>query len=465
MTVTTRRLGGLVALAMALAPAAPALAGQSLPRHHHARAQSDGVTPVILATGSGKVLMLGGQAANVFVADPKVAEVRPASPSTLFVFGIAPGRTTVAALAADGHPLGQYDIRVYPSDFTASEAEAAVQQALPGLDVHIHSQPAGLTVTGQVETPEERARVVDIVSGFLSQGETLRNEIGVTSATQVTLQVRIAEMSRTVARQLGINWSAVAALGSSSLAFASANPVSTLQTAADGTSLAFNSPNVDVVLDALAQDSLAKILAEPNLTVMSGQPGSFFVGGEFPIPVGQENNSVTIQFQRYGVSLDFVPTVLSSGRINLHVRPEVSELTQEGAVQMGAGNSSFSVPALLVRSAETTVELGTGQSFAIAGLLQDEDTNSSTGIPVLGDVPVLGSLFRSSSLNRTETELVILITPYIVRPVNDPSALSVPGGDTPSPNDIGRMLLLRQIGQSPTQLPMRIPSQAGFMVQ
>ena len=465
MRMTWRGFAPLAALALALPATVPAMAQTQLMPHRAARQRTGGVIAVTLSTGSGKVLTLSGQATNVFVADPKVAEVRPASPNTLFVFGIAPGQTTIAALAADGHPLGQYQISVFPSDFTASEAEAAVQREMPGLDVQVRSQAAGLTVTGQVQTPEEQARIVDIVDGFLGTGQTLRNEIGVTSATQVTLQVRIAEMSRTVARQLGVNWAAVAAIGSSTLAFASANPLPSLQTATGSSAISYGSPNADIVLDALAQDSLAKILAEPNLTVMSGQPGSFFVGGEFPIPVGQQNNSVTIDFKRYGVSLDFVPTVLSSGRINLHVRPEVSELTTTGAVQLGSGNSTFSVPALLVRRAETTVELGSGQSFAIAGLLQDSDTNSSSGIPVLGDVPVLGALFRSNSLNRSETELVILITPYIVRPVNDPGALTVPGGDTPSPNDIGRVLLLRQMGQAPSTLPMQIPGQAGFMVQ
>ncbi len=463
MAVTRPRHLCLLALA-AVVPGPTAAFGQSHLLPHVGALHGHGaVTAVTLSTGGGRVLTLSGPATNVFVADPKVAEVRPASPNTLFVFGLAPGRTTVAALAADGHPLGQYDVSVFPSDFTASEAQAAVLREMPGLDVKIHPQPGGLTATGQVETPEQQARVIDIVDGFLSSGQTLRDEIGVTAATQVTLQVRIAEMSRTVARQLGVNWSAVAAIGSSTLAFAALNPLSA--TANNLSTLSYGSPNANVVIDALAQDSLAKILAEPNLTVMSGQPASFFVGGEFPIPVGQQNNTVTIEFKRYGVSLDFVPTVLSSGRINLHVRPEVSELTNTGAVQLGSGNSTFSVPALLVRRAETTVELGSGQSFAIAGLLQDSDTNTGSGTPVLGDVPVLGALFRSNSLNRSETELVILITPYIVRPVNDPSALTVPGGDTPSPNDIGRVLLLRQMGQAPTTVGMRVPGQAGFMVQ
>jgi len=452
-------------LALMLAMPVTATAQQPLLPHSIAHHASGTQIPVTLSTGTGKVLSLGGHATNVFVADPKVAEVRPASPDTLFVFGVAPGHTTVAALAADGHPLGQFDVNVFPSDFTAESAERAVRQVMPGLDVHVTSDPAGLSLTGQVRTAEQRARVVEIVNGFLSTGQTLRNEIGVTEPTQVTLQVRIAEMSRTVARELGVNWSAVASIGSSTLAFAAANPLLDAGTATSHAAVGFSSPNADVVLEALAQDSLAKLLAEPNLTVMSGQPANFFVGGEYPIPVAQSNNDVTIAFKRYGVSLDFLPTVLSSGRINLHVRPEVSELTEQGAVKTGTTNDTFSVPALLVRRAETTVELGSGQTFAIAGLLQDKDTNTSSGIPVLGDVPVLGSLFRSTARNRTETELVILVTPYIVKPVNNPAAMRVPGQDLTQPNDIGRMLLLRQIGDRPDHVNLRVPGQAGFMVQ
>ncbi len=167
------------------------------------------------------------------------------------------------------------------------------------------------------------------------------------------------------------------------------------------------------MIDALAQDNLVHVLAEPNLTAMSGETASFLVGGEFPIPVAQQNNQVTIEFKQYGVSLAFVPTVMSGGRINLKVRPEVSALTNLGAVSFGVGNSSIQVPALTVRRAETTVELASGQSFAIAGLLQDNTTlTGNSGLPGVGELPILGILFRSDAFQRNETELVIVITPY-----------------------------------------------------
>ena len=161
------------------------------------------------------------------------------------------------------------------------------------------------------------------------------------------------------------------------------------------------------------------LLAEPNLTTMSGEPASFLVGGEFPIPISQQNNAITVVFKQYGVNLSFVPTVMSDGRINIHVRPEVSQLTNQGAVQLSSGNNSISVPALTVRRADTTVEVGSGDSFAIAGLLQETVTHGTSAIPLLGELPILGPLFRSDSFQRNESELVIIVTPFIVRPVSD----------------------------------------------
>ena len=181
----------------------------------------------------------------------------------------------------------------------------------------------------------------------------------------------------------------------------------------------FNTPgktlDINNVIDALAQDQLVHVLAEPNLTAMRGETASFLVGGEFPIPVAQFGDTISIEFKQYGISLAFVPTVLTDGRISLHVRPEVSQLTSQGAITLGVGsNSTIQIPALQVRRADTTVELGSGQSFAIAGLMQDVTNLTGNGVPFLGDVPILGALFRSDNFQRNETELVIMVTPYLV---------------------------------------------------
>jgi pilus assembly protein CpaC len=415
-----------------------------------------------LETGSGRVVELSGPAANVFVADPKIAEVRPASPTTLFVFGVAPGRTTVAALDAAGHPVADLDVSIRPSSFAAGEAEAAIRRALPGSRIQVSQQPHGLILAGTAPDAAAAAQARSIAQGFAADGQTVADHIAIDAPTQVTLRVRIAEVSRSVTRDLGINWQAMGSIGRFALNFTAANPIA----AASGvSSLALGPKDANGLIDALAQDNLARVLAEPNLTVMSGQPASFLAGGEFPIPVGQQNGQVTVEFKHYGVQLTFVPTVLSDGRINLHVSPEVSQLSTQGAVQLSAGQNNLQIPALTVRRAESTVEVGNGQSFAIAGLLQDSVTQGTNGLPGLGDVPVLGALFRSDQFQRQETELVILITPYIVRPVSDPTALHLPGETDRPPTDLERILQLRQISGGAGLKGMRIPGQAGFVVQ
>jgi pilus assembly protein CpaC len=277
--------------------------------------------------------------------------------------------------------------------------------------------------------------------------------------------VRLVEMSRTVARDIGVNWQAMGSIGSFAVKFTTANAIAGTLAGAAANQLSIGNSNVNAIVDALAQDNLARVLAEPNLTAMSGQAASFLAGGEFPIPVGQQNNQVTVEFKQYGVELTFVPTVLASGRINLHVRPEVSELTTQGAVQLTAGNSTLQIPALTVRRAETTVELGSGESFAIAGLLQDEITHGTSAVPGIGEIPILGALFRSDSFQRQETELVVVVTPYVARPVDNPKALHVPGETYRAPSDFERILQLRQMGAGPPSVAMRVPGDAGFMVQ
>jgi pilus assembly protein CpaC len=228
--------------------------------------------------------------------------------------------------------------------------------------------------------------------------------------------------------------------------------------------------DINGLIDTLSQDELIHVLAQPNLTAISGEAASFLVGGEFPIPVAQQNNQVTIEFKQYGVSLAFVPTVASDGQITMKVRTEVSQLTNQGAVQLSSGNSTIQVPALTVRRAETAVELGSGESFAIAGLLQDAVNVTGNGVPFLGDTPILGALFRSDNFQRNETELVIIVTPYVVRPVASMTALHLPTDGYRPPNDLERILLLRQTGRTDgpataNATMQQIPGNAGFIVQ
>jgi pilus assembly protein CpaC len=341
---------------------------------------------------------------------------------------------------------------------------------MPTSHVQVQAQQKGLILTGSVSNPQDAAQAVAIAKGYSGETPNIDNELTVTSPMQVTVNVRIAQMSRQVIRNLGVNWQALATIGNiSNLPALTLNANTNSLNCGSGNSLGGQAlcpgVNFNGVIDALAKDNLAHILAEPNLTVMSGQPASFQVGGEYPIPVSQMNNQVTITYKDFGVILNFLPTVMSDGRINLHVKPEVSELSNTNSVAITSGNSTLTVPSLTVRRAETTVELGSGQSFAIAGLLQHETTDNGQGLPGLGDVPVVGSLFHDSQFTRTETELVIVVTPYIVRPVDSVAALHLPtDGYTPA-TDLQRLLFMRQVAANQPSVPINIPGDAGFIVQ
>ena len=420
---------------------------------------------VVLEAGAGRIVTLGAPVASVFTADPKVVEVRPASPTTLFLFGVAPGKSTVAVMDGNGHMAAQWEVLVQPSSFSATDAQSAVARTLPGSNVQVDQRVDGLVVRGTVATSGDADRVMATARGFATNKQTVENRLQIAGPAQVTLKVRIAEMSRNLTRELGFNWNAIGKLGKYSTAININNPVvnALLPFSSIGGFLNDGAgSDLNSVIDALSQDQLVHILAEPTLTAMSGETASFLAGGEFPIPISTNNNggtfpTVTVEFKQFGVSLAFVPTVLSSGQINLKVRPEVSQLSNNGSVTI----NGITIPALTVRRAETTVELGSGQSFAIAGLLQDQTTITGNGVPFLGDVPIIGALFRSDGFQRQETELVIVVTPYLTRPTSDPRAISLPTNGWVAPNDAERILLLRQTGTTPVSAKVG----SGFVVR
>jgi pilus assembly protein CpaC len=472
-------VAALVVCIQPIASAAPVAQSPSISAGPPANiVQMPGRSTITVEAGSGRVIQLGTGASSVFAAEPKIAEVRPASATSLFIFGVAPGRTTIAALDAGGKPIAQYDVVVRPSSYGAGEAEAAVARVLPGTSIHVETLANGLTITGTVKTAADADRVMQIVRGYLPAGQTVDNRLSVVNAIQVNLRVRIAEMSRNLIRELGVNWANLAELGKYAQIGLFTNNALANVTGAPNALIGgynFNTPGhvVDIngLIDTLSQDELIHVLAQPNLTAISGEAASFLVGGEFPIPVAQQNNEVTIEFKQYGVSLAFVPTVGSDGQIAMKVRTEVSQLTNQGAVQLTAGNSTIQIPALTVRRAETAVELGSGESFAIAGLLQDAVNLTGNGLPFMGDVPVIGALFRSDNFQRNETELVIVVTPYVVRPVANPGMLQLPTNGYRPPTDLERILLLRQSSRLPggseaaNQPIQHIPGSAGFIVQ
>ena len=420
-----------------------ALAGGTFP----VSAQSE----VIAATGGtitvelneGKLVRSDDPAASVFVANPGIADVAVKSPRLIYVFGRHPGETSLFAVDGDENVLLSVNLSV---THNLTRLRGALQSLLPTETIDVQSIDGGIVLDGYVETATQSADAQQLAGRFIGDGEEVINRLLVTEPNQVNLRVRVAEVSRDVLRQLGINWSA--ALNGSSIAFGfisqgfgASNSLlgNALQSADQGFVNATKGDfNLNSLIDALAQESLVSLLAEPNLTALSGETASFLAGGQFPVPVSQEaangNAAITVEFKNFGVSLGFTPTVLSSERISMRVRPEVSALTDQGAVRLG----NFVIPALTVRSAETTVELASGQSFVIAGLIQNNGTLSASKIPGLGDIPILGELFRSDSFQRQETELVIIVTPYVVKPVPAPLIAS-PTDATTGPEGSQRM--------------------------
>jgi pilus assembly protein CpaC len=425
-------------------------------------------SPVLLDSGTGRVLTLPSAATNVFVADSKVAEVRPASPTTLFIFGVGAGRTTVAALDSAGGLVSQYDVTVQTSNYGAIQAEQEILRILPRSHVRVRALPTGLMLSGTVESPADASQAVAVAKAFATDKQIVENQIGVRSSVQITLQVRIAEMSRTLSRKLGVNWQALGNIGQiGALPAFMATLNGTVSPLVGGVTPFSSRLNLgaQAVIDALASEGMVRMLAEPNLTVISGQPASFLVGGQYPIPVaGGALGQVTVDYKNYGVSLSFLPTMFSDGRISIHVAPEVSELSSLNSVTVTSSGGSIVVPSLTVRRAETTIELGSGQTFAIGGLLQDSVTGNRNALPYLGDLPILGPAFRDDQFTRGETEIVILVTPYVVDPVNDPSALRIPTNG-PISSDLDRLLYMRTTVGSGQRTLAPTPGVAGFIVQ
>jgi pilus assembly protein CpaC len=282
-------------------------------------------------------------------------------------------------------------------------------------------------VSGAVRTPGDADTVRRLALATAGDEKTLMFRVAVTAPTQVNLRVRVAEMSREMSRQIGFNLSGVST-GDVRLGVRTATPFNLPSLSALSVGGTIGAFALDAVLDALDRTRQIRVLAEPNLTALSGETANFLAGGEFPIIVPQSLTATTIEFKKFGVALAFTPTVISEGRINLHVRPEVSQLSTNGAVNI----QGFTIPSLTTRRAETTVELASGESFAIAGLLRSESADNLSRFPGLGDIPILGTLFRSKDFQSNETELVIVVTPYLVRPtdrVAAPTDVAVPGAN------------------------------------
>ena len=473
-------VGPAIALGLAVAIAAtPTAALNAAPA-----AMQDNA--ILMSVGGSRVVNLSAKMSDVVIADPEVVDVHVRAQNQLYLIAKKPGETTVFVTATNGKVLFSGTVRVGNN---LTSIDDMLDLAMPNANIAVNKMNGMVLLTGTIAAPEDAAEAERLTQAFVGKDVTVVSRLRTATPLQVNLRVRFAEVSRSLVRQLGVNLTTIDGTGGFQFGLSRGraaatrmapgfNPPLPLGMGSTTTGYTYNPatcpglaltpPDVtgcvlqsmagtivapaqglgtiagmgrflglDILgaLDAGETMGLVSTLSEPNLTAMSGETGQFLAGGEFPIPLSQGLGTTTIEYKNYGVSLAYTPTVLANGRISIRVRPEVSELSSQGAVTV----NNFTIPALTVRRAETTVELGSGQSFMIAGLMSNNAQNTIDKIPGAGDIPVLGSLFRSTEFRKGQTELVIVVTPYLVRPVND-SDIVLPTDGYQAPNAVEQFL-------------------------
>ncbi|WP_260484316.1 type II and III secretion system protein family protein [Sphingomicrobium flavum] len=436
MNKLNRTICGTFAAALAIATAPMVVATPAAAQ----AAMAQPTETLTLSQNTGTLVRLPATMTDVFIANNEIADVQVRSSRELYVFGKASGETTIYATGDGGRVV--YAARIQVGRNVAS-VDQMLRLAMPEANIQATPMNGLMLLTGTVASPTDAAEAERLVSAFVGGEMEVISRLRQATPLQVNLKVRIAEVNRSLVKSLGVNLTSRDATSGGRFAidqgaaFGTANPFDiTNPGKATSLGIAGKLLGLDFIstIDLAEADGLVTTLAEPNLTALSGETASFLAGGEFPIPVSQDLGSIAIEYRQYGVGLAFTPYVLADGRISMRVRPEVSELSNEGAIRL----NGFDVPALTTRWAETTVELGSGQSFMIAGLLRNANSNSIDKAPFLGDIPIIGALFRSTSYRKSETELVIIVTPYLVRPVSD--RLPLPTDGYRNPTDVQRNL-------------------------
>jgi pilus assembly protein CpaC len=421
-----RALSFSAAAAMTLNPAlAPAVAADT------------GAAPVIgsvqtkvrfLALGIGKsvIIDLPRDVKDVLVADPKIANAVIRSPQRAYIIGAAVGQTNVVFFDSEGQQIASYDIAIKRD---LNGVRAALKQMLPMAGIQTEGIGDGVMLTGSVSSPIEAQQAGDVVARLVGGADKVINSIVVRGRDQVMLKVTVAEVRRDIIKQLGVDLSASMNYGTAVVNFNNANPFTANSapiTANSLTASALNRaglPTVTATLRAMESAGVVRTLAEPNLTAISGESATFIVGGEFPFPTGVTCQttpagavgqcSPSIAFKKFGISLNFTPVVLTEGRISLRVMTEVSEVSMDNSINI----SGIAVPSVKTRRAETTLEIPSGGSLAMAGLIQEQTKQAVNGLPGIDQLPVLGQLFRSQDFVNNQTELMVIVTPFVVRAV------------------------------------------------
>lgn len=451
----------LVATPVSIAQAAPAR-GKAKPRpmvtrpeprpepsFNVMRAQRPS-TELSLSVGRGQLINLPAPISDVFVANEAVADVQVRSATQIYVFAKTAGESSVFATSKSGAVVYSANVRAGKN---VNSIDQMLKLAMPEASITATTMNDVILLTGTVAGPDDSAEAVELVQSMAGEGVKVISRLKAATPLQVNLQVKIAEVSRSLIKDIGVNLQTLDRTGGFQFGIVqgrtgaiTSDPNTRLLTGFTGRSNAttlggfgkFLGLDIGSALDLAETEGLVTTLAQPNLTALSGETASFLAGGEFPIPVSQDLGTVTVQYRQFGVSLAFTPVVLADGRISMRVRPEVSELSNEGSVRL----NGFDVPALSIRRAETTIELGSGQSFMIGGLMRNAQTNSIDRAPGLGNVPILGALFRSTRYRKSETELVIIVTPYLVKPVTAGS-IALPTDGFKAATDVERVLFGR----------------------
>jgi pilus assembly protein CpaC len=463
-----------IALAIALAATLLFVAGDAHAQDRIIQISGNNHTAMVTVTiGKSQDVRTGTSFVDVMVGDPDVADVNPLTDHTLSILGKKIGTTRVQVYAEGKKLIGIFDVEV---SYDISRLTNELKRRFAGSHLQASSVNGRIMLSGEVADAATLDKAVTIARQF---GPEIINSVSVMSPQQVMLEVRFIEISRTASRELGVQWNR---FGGNSIAnIGNQVPAGQLPITPSGGNGTYSNPGItsggangpagdvmrsagvaagvlsgaspfgfaiariagggaltDVAINALEQKGVARSLAEPNLVALSGDTASFLAGGEYPIPVSGNLGQITVDYKKYGVGLAFTPTVLGRGLINLKIEPEVSSIDYTHPVAISA---NVSVPSLIVRRASTTVELRDGQSFVLGGLLQSNNQNSIDQLPWLGSVPVLGALFSSKSYQKNETDLVIVVTPHLVRPARPGDVIRTPADDTLPPNDPDFFLL------------------------
>jgi len=446
--IRTAALGALL-LGAATAPMAPANGADTHMPVIKVAASEATSRFIPLGIGKSVAIDLPGDIKDVLVADPTIANAVVRSSRRVYMIGVKVGQTNIFFFDADGKQIAGFDIAVTRD---LNGIRAALKQTMPDADIRVEGIGDGIMLTGSAASPAESQQAFDLATRLAGDGTKVVNGITVHGRDQVMLKVMLAEVRRDVIKQLGIDLSGSFNYGTNVVNFNTQNPFSVTGQAIDNTNIAGQFKNVNATLRAMERAGVVRTLAEPNLTAISGETAQFVAGGEFPIPNGLSCDTTKsppvcqaqVDFKKFGVSMVFTPVVLSEGRISLKVMTEVSDLSSENALTLSVPGSTqtLTIPSISTRRAETVVEVPSGGSLAMAGMIQEQTKQQINGLPGLMQIPILGTLFKSRDYVNHQTELMVLVTPYVVRAVAQ-KQLAKPDDGFADPSDPSTVLLGR----------------------